>query len=189
MKQLLNFNNKTIIESGLHLHNSSTRGCEYYRHEIFEFFVMRLGLMLFYVMHACFCIRIIEGHAKVNVSWDIPRIRGTVCKLRSAHCQRIMPIICSALESIASPVNVWKPSLLAFTNSGNQARHQARFYIDTVSTGNVFNSQYFLFLPAPYLRVAEWYPMPSQLFWLAIRCYNDQNIVLPTHLRMRKKHI
>ena len=41
--------------------------------------------------------------------------------------------ICSALESVASRVNVWKLSLLP-----TQARHQARVYINTAPLFNSF---------------------------------------------------
>ena len=64
-------------------------------------------------MHACFCIRSIEGQTKVNDStgnliapyWGIWR---SVCRPLWSFS------ICSALEYVASRLNVWKPRLLPF---------------------------------------------------------------------------
>ena len=44
--------NKAIIGLGFHLHNSSTRGCEYYRDEIFESFCYAIGAYAS-LRHAC----------------------------------------------------------------------------------------------------------------------------------------
>ena len=135
------------------------------RHGIFDSFCSAIGAYAS-LRHACYCIRSIEGQTKVNDSTLAILIIGPYWDM-AKHSSSVVILSHAALESVASRVNLWKPSLLP-----TQACHQAMFYIDH-DTAPLFNP-FMQTKPAQLLTLISHHSISKRFMHISNICKNKQ---------------